>query len=120
QEPTRRSEPGVPSESAGIQSLPAQRKSGKALGLPLRGRHAELPTEVDRSTTMAALALLPETRGHAAQTPRRDSELLPDQGSLRGRRSYQWQHPDADQPRSRLQEHALSPIESEAYGRDQH
>ncbi len=102
QEPTRRSEPGVPSESASVQSLPAQRKSGTALGLPLRGRHAELPAEVDRSTTMAALALLSEARGHAAQTPRRDSELLPDQGSLRGRRSYHRQHPYVDQPRARL------------------
>ena len=88
-EPTRRSEPAFPTEPASVQGLLAQRKSGKALGLPLRWRHAELPAEVDGSTTMAALALLSEARGHADQPPRRDSELLPDQGSLRRRRSYQ-------------------------------
>ena len=43
-----------------------------------------------------------ETRGHAAQTPRWDSELLPDQGSLRSRRSNQRQHPYVDQPRPRI------------------
>src|ERR1039457_6043192 len=59
-------------ESASVQSLPPQRKSGKALGLPLRRCHAELPSEVDRSTALAAPAFLSEARGHAAQTPRRD------------------------------------------------
>src|SRR5437763_12086688 len=88
-EPRRCSEPAIPVESTSVQSLLTQRKSGESLGLPLRGRHAELPAEVDRSTTMAAFALLPEARGDAAQTPRWDSELLPDQGSLRRRRSYQ-------------------------------
>src|SRR5664279_4883918 len=101
-EPTRRSESGITTQSASVQSLPAQRKLGTALGLPLRGRYAELSAEVDGSTAMAAIALLSEARGYAGQTPWRDSELLSDQGSLRGRRSYQRQHPYVDQPRPRL------------------
>ena len=116
----RRPEPAVPVEPASVQSLPAQRESGTAVGLPLRGSHAQLPAEVDGSTAVAAPALVSETRRDAAQAPRRNSELLPDQGALRSRRGHQWQHPHADQPRPRLQEHALSATESKAHGRHQH
>jgi len=46
-----------------FQGLSVEGEPGTALGLSLRGRHAELPAEVDRSTTMAAPALLSEARG---------------------------------------------------------
>src|SRR5215467_1709036 len=69
---------------------------------------------------MAAPALVSETRRDVAQAPRRDSELLSDQSALRRRRSHQWQHPHANKPRTWLQEHALSTIESKANGRHQH
>src|SRR5438045_5426316 len=115
-----RAEPAVSVEPARLQSLPAQREPGATLGLPLRGSDPQLPEEMDGPTAVAAPAFLPATRGNVAQAPRRYPELLPDQGALRGRRGYQWQHPDADQSRPRLQEHALSPTQGAAHGRHQH
>src|SRR5207253_8554338 len=103
-----------------VQGLPSQRKSGTTLGLPLRGSNAQLLAEVDGSTAMAAHAHVSKARRDVAQPPRRDSELLSDQGTLRRRRGNQRQHPHADQPWARLQEHALSTLESETHGRDQH
>src|SRR5262245_6147201 len=90
------------------------------MGLPIRGSDAQLSAEVDRSAAVATSALVSETRRDVDQAPRRNSELLPDQGALRSRRGHQWQHPHVDQPGTRLQEHALSTVESEAYGRHEH
>src|ERR1700687_4066429 len=118
QESTRRAQPGFPSESAGGQSLFAGGKSGTTWGLPLRGSHAQLPGEVDGSTAVAAPALVPETRRDVAQAPRRNSELLPDQGALWGGRGSQREHSHADQPRARLSESPLSALEGQADGRD--
>src|SRR5450432_3560935 len=108
QESTRRAQPGFPSESAGVQSLFAERKSGTALGLPLRGSHAQLPEEVDGPTAVTALAPIAEARRDVAQAPRRNSELLPDQGALWGGRGGQRKHSHVDQPRTRLSESPLS------------
>src|SRR5450631_390932 len=88
-EPARRPEPALPGEPAGVQSLPPQGKSGKALGLPLRRGYGQLSGEVDGSTALAAIALLSETRQDVDPAPQRHFELLPDQGALRSGRGYQ-------------------------------
>src|SRR5580658_4292560 len=54
----RHSEPVVSAEPAGLQSLPAQGKSGKTLGLPLSRGHAELSEEVDGPASVAAITLV--------------------------------------------------------------
>src|SRR5438034_741681 len=41
----RRIKPAVRVEPAGVQSLPIERKSGEAVGLPLRRSHAQLSAE---------------------------------------------------------------------------
>src|SRR5277367_3209864 len=85
-ETTRRTEPAVPVEPAGIQSLHAQREPGKTLGLPLRRGHGQLSGQVDGSATVAAIALVSETRLDVDQAPGRHSQLLSDQGAFwRGR-----------------------------------
>src|ERR1700719_2238588 len=65
--PTRRIEPVVPDEPARLQSLPAQREPGAAVGLPLRRRHDQLSREVDGSTEMAAVDGVRKARRHAAE-----------------------------------------------------
>ena len=50
-------------------------------------------SEVDRATAVAAAELVSETGPDAAEPPRRNPELLPDQGAFRSRRSRQRQHP---------------------------
>ena len=64
----RGTEPVVPVEPAGLQGLPAQRESGAAVELPLRGGHAQLPAEVDGSTEVAAAGAVRETRRDAARS----------------------------------------------------
>src|SRR6516164_2206544 len=119
-EPARRAEPVVPVEPPRLQGLSAQRESGTVVELPIRGSDAQLPEEVDRSAALATTAPVSEARGHVAQAPRRNPELLPHQSTLRSSRGDQRQHPHADQPRPRLQEHALPPTQSKAHGRNQH
>jgi hypothetical protein len=116
----RCAEPAILIEPAGVQSLHAQGESGKTLGLSLRRGHGQLLGKVDGSTTVAALALVPEARWNVAQASGWHAELLPDQSALRSSRGHQQQHPHADQPRTRLQEHALTAIEGQAYGDDEH
>jgi transposase len=77
-------EPAVPTEPEDLQGLPAQRKLGQAVGLPLRGGHAQLSREMVGSTEVAAPGPLRETCGHAGEASARHPELLYDQGSLRG------------------------------------
>src|ERR1039457_4497468 len=57
---------------------------------------------------------------NVTQAPRRDSQLLPNQSTLRSRRGDQRQHPHADQSRTRLQKHPLPSIESQTNRRHQH
>src|SRR5580693_4032616 len=75
---------------------------------------------MDGSTAVAALTRLSEARRDAAQTPPGNLELLPHPSSLRCCGGDQRQHPYADQPRTRLYEHALPATESSTHGRDQH
>src|SRR3954454_19136854 len=75
-EAARRAEPALPVEPAGVQSLHAQGEPGKTLGLSLRTGNAQLPGEVDRSTAVAAPALVSETRRDVDQAHGRHSELL--------------------------------------------
>src|ERR1700688_4887609 len=77
---TWRTQPAVPTEPARVQSLPSQREPGEALGLPLRRRDAQLPTEMDGPTEVATSDALRRTRRHAAEASGGDLELLPDQG----------------------------------------
>ena len=64
-------EPAVPTEPAGLQSLPAEREPGEAVGLPLRRGHAQLSAEVDGSTEVAATDAVRETRRDVAEAPGR-------------------------------------------------
>jgi transposase len=66
------------------------------------------------------LPSVPEARRYVTQAPRRDSQLLPDQSTLRSRRGDQRQHPHAHQSRTRLQKYPLPSIESQTHGRHQH
>src|SRR5665213_1442828 len=116
-ETARRPEPALSTEQTSLQSLSPQRKSGTTVELPVRGSNGQLSAEVDGSTAVAATALVSEARRHADRSYRRNPELLPYQGSLRSRRGDQRQHPNADQPGTRLQEYALSTPESETHGR---
>src|SRR5665213_763477 len=119
-ETARRPEPALSTEQTSLQSLSPQRKSGTTVELPVRGSNGQLSAEVDGSTAVAATALVSEARRHADRSYRRNPELLPYQGSLRSRRGDQRQHPNADQPGTRLQEYALSTPESETHGRHKH
>src|SRR5580658_2975601 len=74
--------PPVRIEPAGLQSLPVERKPGKAVGLPLRRGHDQLPAEVDGSTEVAAAEALRETRLDVAEALGRHCELLPDEGPI--------------------------------------
>ena len=98
----RRAERTVPTQPASLQGLPPQRKSGKALGLPLRGGDGELSEEVDRSAPLAAPALVSEACQYPAGPSRRDSEPLQNQGPVRSRRSDQRKYPYAHQSRPGL------------------
>src|SRR5215831_4983706 len=74
-------EPVVQGQPPDVESLPAQGKLGAAMELRLRGRDAELPAEVDRPIALAAPGAVSKAGPNAARPPRRDPELLPDQGS---------------------------------------
>src|SRR5207248_4668242 len=117
-ETTRRAEPALPVEPAGVQSLHAQGESGTSLGLPLRRGHGEISEQVGGSTAVAALALVSETRRDVDQAPGRDSKLLSDQSALRGGRGGQREHSHVDQPRARLSESPLPAPEGQADGCD--
>src|SRR5262249_27862234 len=66
-----------PVESPSDESLLAQRELEPAVGIPLRGRDAALPAELDRSTSLAASEAFREAGRNAAGSPGRHSELLP-------------------------------------------
>src|SRR2546428_6499995 len=113
-------ERAVPTEPPGLQGLPAERKPGETVGLPLRRSHAQLLAEVDRSTEVAAAEAVREARRDAAEAPGRHCELLPDQGPLWSRGGRQREHSHADRSGTRLQELAVSPPEGQANGRSEH
>src|ERR1700689_3074551 len=83
---TRRTQPAVPTEPARVQSLPSQRELGEALGLSLRRSDAQLPAQVDGPTEVATADSLRGIGRYAAAASGGNSELLPDQGSLRSGR----------------------------------
>src|ERR1700736_3934238 len=119
-ETERRSQPVVPVEPTCLQGLPAQGKSRTTVGLPLRRSDAQLSAEVDRSVAVAAAAIVSETGRDVAQAPRRNPELLPDQGPLWGSRGGEREHSHVDQPRARVSESPLPATEGQAHGRGQH
>src|SRR5512132_839085 len=114
----RRAEPAFSVEPARVQSLHAQREPGKTLGLSLRTGNGQLSGEVDGSIAVAALALVSETRRDVDQASGRHSKLLSNQGTVRGGRGCQREHPHVDQPRSRLSESPLPAPEGQADGCD--
>ena len=118
-ETTRRAEPAVPVEPAGVQSLHAQGESGTALGLPLRRCHGQVSGQLGGSIAVAAIALISEARCDVDQALGRHLELLPDPGALWGGRGSQREHSHVDQPRARLSESPLLAAEGQADGRDQ-
>src|SRR5260370_14201927 len=118
--PSRRIEPVVPDEPARLQSLPAQREPGAAVGLPLRRRHDQLPREVDGSTEMAEVDGVRKDRRRAVEASGWHYELLPDEGSIRSRGSGELESSPTHQSRSRLQEPAIPPVEGQADGCGQH
>src|SRR6266700_602683 len=86
----RGTQPAVPDEPAGVQSLCAQGKPGAAVELPLRRSHDQLPAEVDGPTQMAAAEAMREARRDVAEASGRHRELLPNQCSSRGGGSRQF------------------------------
>jgi transposase len=60
--------------------------------LPLRRGHAELLEELDRSTAVATVGTLSKPRENAVGSPRRHSQLLPHESTLRSSGSHQRQH----------------------------
>src|ERR1035438_2429235 len=114
-----RAEPTLRSQPESVQGLHPQREPGPAVDVPLRRRDAELPATVDRSTPVAASGPLPETGADVAGSPRRHSELLPEEGATGGRGSREWEHQVTTAPRMGIQEPALSAIEVPAHGGDQ-
>src|ERR1035441_10632779 len=116
----RGAEWAVSVKPAGLQSLPAERKPGETVELPLSRGHAQLPAEVDGSTEVAATEAVREAGRDVAEALGRDCELLRNQGSLRGCGSPQWKHSHADQPRTGLSEPSLFAAEGQAAGREQH
>src|SRR5215469_6600896 len=115
---TRRAEPALPVEPAGVQSLYVEGESGTSLGLPLRRGHDQISWQLDGSAPLAALALISRARCDVDQTPGRHLELLPDEGALWGSRGSQREHSHVDQPRMGLSESSLPAAESQADGRD--
>ena len=81
-----------------------------------RLRRKTLP-QIAGENLIGSKIVLPEAAaGHRAILDRlRNPELLPHQGTLRGSRGDQRQHPHADQPRPGLQEHALHSAQSKAH-----
>src|SRR4051795_11871909 len=114
-EAARHPEPPLSVEQASVQGLSAQRKSRTTVELSLRRSDGQLPAQVDGSTAVAAPAFVSEARRDADRSHRRHSELLPHQGPLRRGRGNQRQHPNADQPGARVQEHALSTSEGKTH-----
>src|ERR1039458_447649 len=82
----------VPDEPASVQGLSTQRESRRAMGLQISRGHAELSRAVDGPTEMAAVGAVCGVGRHAAQTPRRYSELLPHEGTLRSGGSGEREH----------------------------
>src|SRR5450432_4370776 len=112
----RRTQPTVPDEPANVQGLSAEGKSGTPVDIHVPGSHDQLPAEVDGSTKVAAAEAVREARRYAVETRGRHRELLPDQGPDGCGGSRQRQHPNADQPRARLQEPPLPAAQGQAAG----
>src|SRR5207253_10083842 len=82
--PEAENQPAIQPEPKSDESLPAQRESGPALDLSLCRRDAEVPTELDRSTSLAAVETLRVAGRDVAGSSGGHSELLPDEGAAGG------------------------------------
>src|ERR1039457_1974806 len=89
----------VPDEPASVQGLSTQREPSRAMGLQISRGHAELSRAVDGPTEMAAVGAVRGVGRHAAQTPRRYSELLPHEGTLRSGGSGEREHSRSEERR---------------------
>src|SRR5262245_49066116 len=112
-------QPTVPDEPAGVQGLSAQGKPGAPVDLHLPRSHAQLPAELDDSTAVAEASSVRGPCRHAAETPGRHRQLLPDQGPDGSRGSRQREHPHAYQSRARLQKPASPAAQGQATGSQQ-
>ena len=109
-------EPTLPVESPGDESLLAEREFESAVGVPLRGCNAAVPTELDRSTSLATPETLRKAGWDVARPSRRYSELLPHAGRDGRGGSNQRQYQDPAAARSRLQEPPLPASEGSTLG----